>query len=334
MCFRGDDFMMLFLLNVSSSCSDPGLAAILTVVKKFMNVLWIIGPILAIVGAGIALFKLMSNPDEKKYKGLFKNMIIALIILFFLPVIINVVMGLFDGQFDLATCWNQAESVNEISGQDSNYIDPNGADKKNPIYTDPSDYVNGTEPNSTGGGYVQSASYYKNPVNRVRYNIYYQNDTRWGAVKYPSGDTINQIGCMISAIAVVVSANDSSVTPKTVFDSGHRHSYPRNAINSLSNGAFSCVSGSTSSANILNALADGKVVVIKVYGQKKGGQSSFTTSQHYMALLGYNNGNIFVGNGYSTSGSGQAGWFNSSKVLTSVQEADYCIPSQALLNKY
>ena len=326
--------MLGFILKVSGSCSDPGLAALLATAKKFMNILWIIGPILAIVGAGIALFKLMSDPEEKKYKSLFKNMIIALIILFFLPAIINVVMKMFDGQFDLASCWNQAETMNEVGSQNSNYIDPNKNNKTN-IVTDPNAYQGqtGNKKNTNSEG-KYAASYYKNETNRIRYNVNYQNDAKWGSVKYPSGSTINEIGCMISSIAVVVSAADSSVTPKTVFDSGHRHSYPRNAINSLSNGMFNCVAGSTSAANIKNALAGGKVVVIKVYGSKKGGSSSFTSSQHYMALLDISNNQIFVGNGYSTSGTGLAGWFDASKVLTSVQEADYCTPTQALLDKY
>ena len=106
--------MLNLILNVSESCNDAGLAVILATIKKFMNILWIIGPIMAIVGAGIALFKLLNNPEEKKYKNLFRNMILALFILFLLPGIINVVMGMFDGKFDLATCWNQAETINEV----------------------------------------------------------------------------------------------------------------------------------------------------------------------------------------------------------------------------
>ena len=327
--------MLSLILKISGSCTDPGLASMLFIVKKFINILWIIGPILAIIGAVIAFIKLLSDPEEKKYKSLFKNMITALLLLFFLPAIINVCMQLFDGQFDLATCWNQAEIIHGVSGQQSHYIDPNNPNKKNPLNTPSGSYQTGQQPNSTGGGYVQNASYYKNNVNRVRYNVYYQNDAKWGAVQYPgSSNTISDIGCMITSVASVVSANDPNVTPKTVFDSKYRHSYPRDGINALSNGAFQCSAGSTKASDITNALAGGKVVVIRVFGSKKGGSSSFTSSQHYMALVGYNNSQIFVANGYSASGTGQAGWYASSKVLTSVQDADYCTPTQTLLNKY
>ena len=129
--------MLMTLLNISGSCSDPGLAALLATAKKFMNILWIIGPIMAIVGAGIAFYKLLSDPEEKKYKSLFKNMLIALIILFLLPAIVNVVMQLLDGNFEIASCWNQAESTYG-SGSGSSYIDPNK--DKTTIYTDPDDF--------------------------------------------------------------------------------------------------------------------------------------------------------------------------------------------------
>ena len=150
--------MMTFLLNISGNCSDPGLAAILAIIKKFMNILWIVGPILAIVGAGIALIKMMSNPDEKKYKSLFKNMLIALILLFLLPALVNVVMGLFDGKFDVASCWNQAESTNGTGSQNSQYINPNK--DKTTIYTDPDEYEGktGTKSSSSDTSATTSTS--------------------------------------------------------------------------------------------------------------------------------------------------------------------------------
>ena len=137
---------MFILDNISGVCSDPGLAAILSLIKRVMNIIWIIGPILAIIGAVMALTKLLSNPEEKKYKNLFKNMIIALLILFLLPVIINTVMGLFDDTFEISACWNQADSINKSGG--STYIESSGKDKTN-IYTDPSEYKTGEQTSSS-----------------------------------------------------------------------------------------------------------------------------------------------------------------------------------------
>ncbi len=328
---------MFILNNISSTCSDPGLAAIISIIKKVMNIVWIIGPILAMVGAIIAFTKMMSNPDDKKYKSLFKNMIIALLMLFFIPVIVNTVMAMFDDSFEVSACWNQAESINATGSQDSTYIDPNDDDKSN-IYTDPDEYETGTPPESgstsSTGSTSTTYSSYTSSKNNIKYNVYSQTDSRWSTVQYPgSTDTIGSVGCMITSVAVVSSAYNNTITPKVVFDK-YRHSYPRNSITGLTSNAFSCTSGSTSPNDIISALNSGKVVVIKVYGSKKGGSSTFTSSQHYMALLDASGSQIYVGNGYSNSGSGAIGWHSSSAVLTSVQTADYCTPSQTLLSKY
>lgn len=133
---------MFILDTISGMCTDPGLANILAIIKKFMNILWIVAPILAIISSVINAIKLMSNPDEKKYKGLFKNSIMALLFVLLLPVIINAVMGLFDSTFEFAACWNQAESVSN-SGQGSGYID-DGKDKSGSMLTDPDEYETGT----------------------------------------------------------------------------------------------------------------------------------------------------------------------------------------------
>lgn len=155
MALKGD--VMFILNNVSATCSDPGLAAIISLIKKVMNIIWIIGPILAIIGGVIAFTKLMSNPDEKKYKGLLKNMIIALLMLFFIPVIVNTVMKLFDDTFEVSACWNQAEVTNSTGSQGSTYIDPNGSNKTT-IYTDPSQYEVKEESANSGSSSNSNAS--------------------------------------------------------------------------------------------------------------------------------------------------------------------------------
>ena len=137
---------------------------------------------------------------------------------------------------------------------------------------------------------------------------------------------------MITSIAVVSSAYDTSITPYTVFNSAHRNNYPWAAVKSFSNGAFECYSGSTNKDSILNFLREGNVVVVKVYGSSKGGSNQFTSSQHYMALIDYNGSSVFVGNGYSTSGNGAMTWHDADKVSTSVNTADYCAVTSALWN--
>lgn len=158
---------MLILDTISSLCTDPGLASILSIVKKFVNILWIVGPILAIIASVINAIKLMSNPEEKKYKGLFKNSIMALVILFLLPLLINVVMGLFDETFELAACWNYAEKVSTGSGG-SGYIDT-GKDKSGSMLTDPDEYerVKETSNNSSSTSSSSNSVNYSSEMQKV-----------------------------------------------------------------------------------------------------------------------------------------------------------------------
>ena len=61
--------MLSLILKISGSCTDPGLASMLFVVKKFINILWIIGPILAIIGAVIAFIKLLAQDANFEGEG-------------------------------------------------------------------------------------------------------------------------------------------------------------------------------------------------------------------------------------------------------------------------
>ncbi len=96
------------LLTVVNQCGDPVLAKILGMIKSILNLIQMIGPIIGIVSIVISLIKLMSNPDEKKYKKLIINWVIAIFMLFLLPVIIDLVMRLLDDSFTLSSCWNYA----------------------------------------------------------------------------------------------------------------------------------------------------------------------------------------------------------------------------------
>lgn len=123
--------------DLAGVCSDYGIAYILVIVKKFLNVIYIIGPIVALVGLTYHLIRLMSNPDSKKAKPAIKNWIIAFFMLFLVPMLINLVMGLFDGKFQFATCWNNAEELYGTISDSSEYDDTDdGTSNKLDDYSD------------------------------------------------------------------------------------------------------------------------------------------------------------------------------------------------------
>lgn len=113
------------------TCSDPALAHLLYYVKKFLNMIQLIGPLVAIVGLSIHIIRYISSPDSKKNKGLIKNWAIALFMLFLVPMIINLTMKLLDGSFDLPTCWNDAEEIAKSNdSNDNGYIELPEKNKK------------------------------------------------------------------------------------------------------------------------------------------------------------------------------------------------------------
>ena len=324
---------MLILEQISNLCTDPGLANIIAIIKKGVSILWIFGPILAIISGMIIGAKLMSNPEEKKYRSLFKNCVIALIFLFVVSILVNAAMALFDDNFEVAACWNQAEAINS-NGEPTKYINKYDKKKSDGVLPNPDDYKTGTKKDDSDNNTNSNGDTHVSSKTKIEYNLYNQSDSKWADKKYDSGQTIEQNGCMITSVAVVASASNEYITPLTVFNSKHRHNYPRNSVNALAVGNFICRSGSTAKSSITSALNSGEVVIILVYGKNKNGSSLFTTSQHYMALIDYDGSKIFVGNAFSSSGYGKSGWYKTSEVLKSIQTADYCTPSDGLKAKF
>lgn len=135
--------MSLILVASADICSDFVLATILSIVRRGLNLIQVIVPIILIVSGTLQFVKLMLNPDNDK-KGLkaFFNSIMAACIIFFLPATINIVMsiinesgkvGITDDQyltvFNLSSCWTAAEntqaemdSVRENGGSNSSTI--------------------------------------------------------------------------------------------------------------------------------------------------------------------------------------------------------------------
>lgn len=130
------------ILDLTSVCGSIGLANLITISKTVLTIIQIAGPILAIIGLVTILIKLMSNPDNKKLKTAIKNWLIAFVMLFFIPIIVNVVMKMLDDSFTVAACWNYAEKI-KPSG-DATFI-PDENENKQHVIDDPDDYISGDE---------------------------------------------------------------------------------------------------------------------------------------------------------------------------------------------
>lgn len=101
----------MFIMDLTEVCGSYALASILSIFKRALSLIQLIGPIIGMVALFINFIKLMGNPEEKKFKNLIRNWAIAIVMLFLLPTIINVFMRLFDDSFTVSDCWNKVDDL-------------------------------------------------------------------------------------------------------------------------------------------------------------------------------------------------------------------------------
>ena len=148
------------------SCNDYALMPLLKVLKNILDIIHIVGPVLAMVSLGILSYKLVTDSSmknkEKNIKGI-KNSLVALAVLFFLPLFINLIMYLVDDNFRVSKCWNSVDSMTfgtshryigeGIVDEDGDGIDDNTGKSIQKVYIDPGDYERGSTGINPNKGY-------------------------------------------------------------------------------------------------------------------------------------------------------------------------------------
>lgn len=119
-------------------CNNIAVKIIISICKNILNIIWIIGPILAIISLTYTIAMMLKDPDDKKIPKKILNSIIALIILFFVPLLVNIIMKMTNNS--ISACWNSTNNVFSIS---TVYQNPSGNDETKNIYTNPKNYEKG-----------------------------------------------------------------------------------------------------------------------------------------------------------------------------------------------
>ena len=86
----------MHIIDIITSCNDSSLKEILLIVKKILGLIQLLGPLLAIVSLVYTFIMLVNKPDDKKLPKRITNSLLALIIMFFIPVIVNAVFYILD----------------------------------------------------------------------------------------------------------------------------------------------------------------------------------------------------------------------------------------------
>ena len=117
---------------------DSDLNQLFYVTKQILQLIMIIAPILFIIMLAVYFTQLVINPDNKKLLPKVRNIFIALIIIFFIPLTVNITMYALGNNYDVSSCWNNASK----KAFAENYI-PIEEEKYNNILNESKDYEKG-----------------------------------------------------------------------------------------------------------------------------------------------------------------------------------------------
>ncbi len=119
------------------SC-EGALNNIMYIAKNIINIVMIVAPILGIISFSILLLKMTFSPEDKKIIKNLTNAVKALVIIFFIPMLISLVMYMLGENNDISRCYLSASKVNTNSSYN------NGLEKdKTKISNNPRDYEAG-----------------------------------------------------------------------------------------------------------------------------------------------------------------------------------------------
>lgn len=96
------------------TCQKASLLPILSAVRKIILLVQIIVPILLIVWGIISFIQLMQNPEQKDGMKKVFNRLLAAVIVFFIPIFINVIMGLLGESTNFSSCWENAKDYKVV----------------------------------------------------------------------------------------------------------------------------------------------------------------------------------------------------------------------------
>lgn len=120
---------MINILISNADCANPALGTFLLIAKRILQIIQIVGPIVLIVSLVINFTKGTVNPEDKKINKKVINSVIAIFVLFFIPILINMLMGALGENFTVSECWNNIDK-NSGTSDEAEYKEPYDKNKK------------------------------------------------------------------------------------------------------------------------------------------------------------------------------------------------------------
>jgi hypothetical protein len=127
----------MYILDVLETCNNPSLSAFLYVTKNVLLLIEIIVPAALLIGGTVEFVRLSINPEDKKGFRKILNKVIAALIVFMIPVLINAVMGIVGESTEFTSCWVNAEW--DPDPRNATYIDDDDKPSSS-VIDNPEDY--------------------------------------------------------------------------------------------------------------------------------------------------------------------------------------------------
>ena len=147
--------------TLGTCCNDYGIVRIIDTIRSAFGLIQIFVPIILLVMATIQLTALIANPDAKGGMKKLTNKFVAAVIVFFLPMMVDIFMGWMpaDDTFQMTACWQAAQQSNEVLNlQKTVYIDKYSNKKRSSILINPGEYEKGDEKHESSSGGSGSGS--------------------------------------------------------------------------------------------------------------------------------------------------------------------------------
>lgn len=108
-------FQILSCSDVGTCCSNYAMVGVLDIGRKLVNLIQLFAPLVLMGTSIFQLVKMIINPDDKKGLKSISNKLIAAVIIFFIPIVFDISIGILPDNFSFSACWNTAKSMNEVS---------------------------------------------------------------------------------------------------------------------------------------------------------------------------------------------------------------------------
>ena len=96
-------------------CTDPNLLQVVLIAKKIIQILEIVGPLGVVLYASIDVVKAVTSKDQssiKKQLDMIPKKLLAMAILFFVPMFVDITMSIADNEFEYSACFKNATQEN------------------------------------------------------------------------------------------------------------------------------------------------------------------------------------------------------------------------------